>query len=114
MGHSRREIKTRRAHRMKYTGAAILTMIMAPCMAADLPQLHSAWRETQYYGWCLEITGISQPLPGSADCVQVSGSLNNGGLLSGYACDNGSTINLFGGIESDNSIGPDIFIGTYN
>jgi hypothetical protein len=83
-------------------------------MAQDLPQLHSLWRETQHYGWCLEITGILQPLPGSDDCVQISGALNKGSLISGYACDEGSTINLFGGIESDNSIGPDIFIGTYD
>jgi hypothetical protein len=34
--------------------------------------------------------------------------------MSGYACPRGSIINLFSGIESDNSIGPDIFMGTYD
>jgi hypothetical protein len=99
---------------MKYASAAILFMVTAPCMAQDLPQLHSLWRETGSYGWCNEITKVSEPLPGSDDCVQVAGSLNKGSLISGFACTEGSEINLFGGIESDNSIGPDIFIGTYS
>jgi hypothetical protein len=34
--------------------------------------------------------------------------------MSGYACPQDSKINLFAGIESDNSIGPDVLIGTYH
>jgi hypothetical protein len=34
--------------------------------------------------------------------------------MSGYACASGSIINLFSGIEGDNSIGPDILIGRYD
>ena len=100
---------------MKYVAAAILGTLATPCMAQDFPPLHSRWRDPQHYGWCLEITGISEPLPGSNDCVQVSGSLNGGtGLVSGYACARGSMINLFSGIESDNSVGPDILLGRYS
>ena len=98
---------------MKCAVVAILITVTAPCMAQDFPPVHSLWRETTRFGWCLQITGISEPLPGSDDCVQVSGSLNRG-LISGYACARECIISLFAGIEGDNSIGPDILIGNYN
>jgi hypothetical protein len=81
-------------------------------MAQDFPAPHTLWRETQHHGWCLEITGISGPLPGSDDCVQISGSWKDS-LISGYACAKGSEINLFAGVGGDNSIGPDIFLAKY-
>ena len=109
-----RRVTSQGEHRVKLAVAAVLITMTAPCMAQDYPPLHSLWRETQHYGWCLEITGILEPLPGSGDCIQISGSLNKGGLVSGYACTRGSIINFFSGIESDNSIGPDILIGTYD
>ena len=98
---------------MKYAAAAILVTLTTSCMAQDFPPLHSRWRDPQHYGWCIEITGISEPLPGSNDCVQVLGSLNGGRLVSGYACARGSMINLFSELGGDNSIGPDIFLGRY-
>lgn len=103
---------------MRFVAAAILATLTTPCIAQDFPPLHSRWRDPQHPGSCLEITGISQPLPGSNACVQVSGSLNRGqfrtGLVSGYACGRESIINLFSGIETDNSVGPDIFLGRYS
>jgi hypothetical protein len=103
---------------MKYVAAAILATLTTPCIAQDFPPLHSRWRDPQNPGSCLEITGISEPLPGSNACVQVSGSVKKGqfrtGLVSGYACARESMINLFSGIESDNSVGPDIFLGRYS
>ena len=60
---------------MKYVAAAILATLTTPCIAQDFPPLHSRWRNPQNPGSCLEITGISEPLPGSNACVQVSGSV---------------------------------------
>jgi len=109
-----RKARSSGEHRVRFAVATILVTVTAPCMAQDYPPLHSLWRETQHYGWCLEITGILEPLPESDDCIQISGSLNKRGLISGYACARDSVINFFSGIESDNSIGPDILIGTYD
>ena len=99
---------------MKCAVVTILITVAAPCMAQEFPSPRSLWRETQYYGWCLEITGVSESLPGTDDCVQISGSINKAGLISGYACARGSIMNFFSGIKNDNSIGPDIFIGTFD
>jgi hypothetical protein len=66
---------------MAFFGAA-----QTPSLADDLPALNSRWRETQRE-WCIEISQISDPLPGSAGCVQIAGRMNElGDLMIGYAC----------------------------
>ena len=89
-----------------------------PVYCAGFPSAAFAMARSANPGSCLEITGISEPLPGSNACVQVSGSVKKGqfrtGLVSGYACARELMINLFSGIESDNSVGPDIFLGRYS
>ena len=99
---------------MRYASALAVTLLTTPCIAQELPSVHSLWRETQYFNWCFEITGISEPLPGSNDCVQVTGLLEQSLILSGYACMRDSRINLFKEVSADNSIGPDIFLGRYS
>jgi hypothetical protein len=93
---------------------AFLSAATTPSLADDLPALNSQWRETQR-GSCFEITQISGPFPGSAGCVQIAGRMNElGDLLIGYVCKSGSEISFFSGLQTDNSIKPDIFIGQYN
>ena len=61
---------------------------------------------------------ISEPLPDRTLTCRSRAPLKKGqfrtGLVSGYACARGLMINLFSGIESDNSVGPDIFLGRYS
>ena len=93
---------------------AFLSAATTPSLADDLPALNSQWRETQR-GSCFEFTQISDPFPGSAGCVQIAGRMNElGDLMIGYACKSGSEISFFSGLQTDNSIKPDIFIGKYN
>ncbi|TRC93235.1 hypothetical protein FJV76_11510 [Mesorhizobium sp. WSM4303] len=92
---------------MTFLGAA-----MTASLADDLPALNSKWREQQR-GTCLEITRISDALPGPAGCAQVAGRMNDD-LMIGYACKSGSEISFFSGLQTDNSIKPDIFIGRYS
>jgi hypothetical protein len=93
---------------------AFFSAATAPSLADDLPALNSQWRETQRES-CFEISQISNPLPGAAGCAQIAGRMNDlGDLMIGYACTRGSEISFFSGIQTDNSIKPDIYIGTYN
>jgi hypothetical protein len=93
--------------------AAFLSTAMMPSLADDLPALNSQWRETQR-GSCFEITQISDPFPGSPGCAQIAGRMNERDLIIGYACKRGSEISFFSGLQTDNSIRPDVFIGQYN
>src|SRR5215470_5923300 len=112
-----------RGHQMKCAVltilAGVITVIFtepALCMSNDFPPLHSLWR-SEAPEMCIEITGSSERLTGSNDnCVQISASGSKGPLLSGYACARGdrATINVFRDLGGDNSMGPDILIGTYD
>jgi len=90
---------------------SILNAGTIPSLADDLPPLNSQW-QTQS-GSCFEISQISDPLPGPARCVQIAGRMNEGDLMIGYACKIGSSISFFSGLQTDNSIKPDIFVGQY-
>jgi hypothetical protein len=92
---------------------AVLNAAATPSLADDLPPLNSQWRETQR-GSCFEISRISDPFPGSADCVQIAGRMNERDLMIGYACKAGSDISFFSGLQTDNSIKPDVFVGRYD
>ena len=92
---------------MTFLGAATTASL-----ADDLPALNSKWREAQR-GTCLEITQISDALPGPAGCAQIAGRIKDD-LMIGYACKSGSEISFFTGLQTDNSIKPDIFIGRYS
>lgn len=82
--------------------------------ATDLPASNTHWRETTQ-GLCLEISQVSEPFPGPAGCAQIGGRMNElGDLMIGYACTGGSEISFFSTIQTDNTIKPDIFIGTYS
>lgn len=91
---------------------ALLGAATTASFADDLPALNSKWREPQR-GTCFEITQISDALPGPAGCAQIAGRMNDG-LMIGYACKSGSEISFFSGLQTDNSIKPDIFIGRYS
>jgi hypothetical protein len=91
---------------------SILNAATIPSLADDLPPLNSQWRETQR-GSCFEISQISDPLPGSAGCVQIAGRMNEHDLIIGYACKTGSDISFFSGLQTENLIKPDIFVGRY-
>ena len=94
--------------------AIFFTTTAAPSLAKNVLPSKSLWHETRT-GWCLEISEISQPFPGSDECVHISGSLSKTGPVTGYACQEQSTIGFFASIKaSDNSIKPELFIGTYN
>jgi hypothetical protein len=95
------------------TEMAILTAAAIPSLADDLPPLNSQWRETQR-GSCFEISQISDPFPGYANCAQIAGRMNERDLMIGYACKTGSDISFFSGLQTDNSIKPDIFVGRYD
>jgi hypothetical protein len=109
-------------------GAIAVTAILlaSRALAQDLPAPHSFWRGTQAirqngqnepYESCLEIIGPLSPLSRGSGCVQISGLLTRsgiGGAFTGYACPDGLQLNFFVGVGSDNSMGPDIFIGSYN
>ena len=93
------------------TAAAISVTMTASAFAKNSLPLKSLSQDARFRG-CLEISDISKPLPGSDECVQISGSL--GGPIAGYACEEQSTIGFFTNIKSsDNSIRPDFFVGTY-
>ncbi|MBA1144089.1 hypothetical protein [Mesorhizobium neociceri] len=92
---------------MTFLGAATTASL-----ADDLPALNSKWREQQR-GTCLEITRISDALPGPAGCAQIAGRMKDD-LMIGCACKSGSEISFFTGLQTDNSIKPDIFIGRYS
>ena len=92
---------------MTFLGAATTASL-----ADDFPALNSKWREQQH-GTCLEITQVSDPLPGPAGCAQIAGRIKDD-LMIGYACKSGSEISFFTGLQTDNSIKPDIFIGRYS
>jgi hypothetical protein len=92
---------------MVFLGAATTASL-----ADDLPALNSKWLEAKG-GTCLEITQISEALPGPAGCAQIAGRMNDG-LMIGYACKSGSEISFFSGLQTDNSIKPNIFIGRYS
>jgi len=92
---------------MAFLGAATTASL-----ADDFPALNSKWREQQH-GICLEITQVSDPLPGPAGCAQIAGRIKDD-LMIGYACKSGSEISFFTGLQTDNSIKPDIFIGRYS
>ena len=62
---------------------AVLNATATPSLADELPPLNSQWRETQR-GSCFEISQISDPFPGSADCVQIAGRMNERDLMIGY------------------------------
>jgi hypothetical protein len=96
------------------TELAFLSTATTPSLADDLPTLNSRWQETQR-GSCFEISQISVPFPGSAGCVQIAGRMNElRDLVIGYACKSGSEISFFSGLQTDNSIKPDIFIGKHS
>ena len=95
------------------TEMAILTAAAIPSLADDLPPLNSQWRETQR-GSCFEISQISDPFPGYANCAQIAGRMNERDLMIGYACKTGSDISFFSNLQTDNSIKPDIFVGRYD
>jgi hypothetical protein len=92
---------------------AFLSGATMPSMADEFPALNSKWREARR-GSCFEIMQISDPFPGSAGCVQIAGRMNESDLIMGYACSRGSEIGLFSGLQTDNSIRPDIFVGQYD
>jgi hypothetical protein len=107
---------------MKRTSRVIfITLAAISAMTAAMPSLaknalppKSLWHETRT-GWCLEISEVSKPFPGSDECVPISGSLSQTGPITGYACQDQSTIGFFASIKaSDNSIKPELFVGTYN
>ena len=108
-------------HQMKCAFRAILVTVAAISVTTTASSLaknallpKSLWHETRF-GWCLEISEISKPFPGSDECVQISGSLSRTGPITGYACEGQSTIGFFAAIKaSDNSIKPDLFVGSYN
>jgi hypothetical protein len=92
---------------------AFLSAATTPSLADELPGLNSQWRET-LRGSCFEITQVSGPPPGSAGCVQIAGRMNESAdLMIGYACKRGSEIGFFTGLQTDNSIRPDIYVGQY-
>ena len=90
----------------------ILGAATTASLADDFPALNSKWREPEG-GACLEITKISDAFPGPAGCAQIAGRMNDD-LMIGYACKSGSEISFFSGLQTDNSIKPDIFIGRYS
>ena len=91
----------------------LLAAATTPSLADELPALNSQWRETQR-GACFQIDQISDPLPGPNGCAQIAGRMNQGDLMIGYACKQGSEISFFSGLQTDNSIKPEIYIGQYN
>lgn len=105
---------------MKEAVLAVIAIAMAcssvaisPSLADDLPTANTHWLDTAQKR-CLEISQVSEPLPGPAGCAQIGGRMNElGDLMIGYACKAGSEISFFSGIQTDNSIKPDIFIGTF-
>jgi hypothetical protein len=87
-------------------------MLATPCVAknSDLPG--SKWQDAKL--GCLAIEKVSDPLSGSDECAQISGSLEKRGPMTGYACEQQSTIGFFAVIgESDNAIRPEFFVGSY-
>jgi hypothetical protein len=95
------------------TEMAILTAAAIPSLADDLPPLNSQWRETPG-GRCFEISQISDPFPGYANCAQIAGRMNVHDLMIGYACKTLSEISFFSNLQTDNSIKPDIYLGRYD
>lgn len=98
--------------------AAIVLAVASPCFAENVLHPQSFWHE-QRTGWCLEISKISDPLPGSDECVQISGSRGKNAPFTGYACDRQRSLGIFISIrQSDNSINnsitPDFLSGTYS
>ena len=90
----------------------ILGAATTASLADDFPALNSKWREQQHRT-CLEIAQVSDALPGPAGCAQIAGRIKDD-LMIGYACKSGSEISFFSGLQTDNSIKPDIFIGRYS
>jgi hypothetical protein len=96
-----------------FAAATIALAATAPCLADIDLTPHSLWHENKR-GMCLEIGEISKPLPGSDECVQISGAIRKARPVAGYACARQSTIGFFANIgESDNSIRPEFYVGTY-
>jgi hypothetical protein len=114
---------------MRLAIALTAILLASRALAQDFPAPHSFWRGTQAVRqngqnqpWesCLEIIGPLSPLSGESNapsqCVRISGLLSSstiGGIFTGYACPDRRQLNLFVGVGSDNSLGPDIFLGSY-
>jgi hypothetical protein len=115
---------------MRCLFALTAILLASHAFAQDIPAPQSIWRgaqavrrggQIQPLDSCLEIIGPSSPLTGGAStqCVQISGRITgsgfgSNGIVSGYACPEGNQFNFFAGVGSDNSLGPDIFVGSYS
>ena len=94
------------------TSAAFLAMTTL-ALAKNTLSPGSIWYEKQN-NWCLTIDKVSEPLQGSDECLQITGSRNRSNPIAGYLCEQQRTIGFFANItESDNSIKPDFFVGTF-
>ena len=93
--------------------SAVITLAAtASGVAENALAAKSLWHDARL--GCLEIGDVSKPLPGSNECVQFTGSVGKTGPISGYACGEQATIAFFSAFkESDNSIKPDFFVGSY-
>jgi hypothetical protein len=113
---------------MRRAIALTAILLASRALAQDFPAPHSFWRGTQAirqngqnqpFESCLEIIGPLSPLSGVPhDCVQISGlvsgsGIGGNGIFTGYACPDGRQLNFFASVGSDNSMGPEIFIGSY-
>lgn len=99
----------------------ILLLPVVYCLAASpvhaaegelKPQSH--WRNGEL-NRCLTIGDVSKPLTGSDECSSFSGTFGKSEPVAGYACAEQKTIGFFAAFkESDNSIKPDFFLGSYS
>ena len=100
--------------RIAYCMQMTISLLVPSAWAENgAPNANSHWRDAKT-GWCLSIADVSKPLSGSDECTNFTGSLRTTGPVSGYVCAEQKTIGIFAAIsESDNSIKPDFFVGSY-
>ena len=98
-----------------FVAISLTVLAMAsPCDAKSALRPQSIWYEPKI-GGCLVIDKVSEPLSGSDECVQISGSRSKTGPVTGYACERQRSMGFFAAIaESDNDIKPDFFVGTFS
>ncbi len=94
---------------LAFTSALLSTA--GPSFAENPFSAPTFWLEKKL-GLCLAIDKASGPLPGSDECVQISGSRSKRNPVTGYFCEEQGTVGFFSNFAaSDNSVRPEFFVG---
>ena len=95
--------------------ASILALLsLTELASAKKPFASPSFWLDKKQGTCLSVEKSTGPLPGSKECIQISGLRSLMNPLAGYFCEEQNTVSFFSNFgDTDNDIRPEFYIGHY-